>query len=280
MLQRSIIDPDTGREQLVSAIGLGCSKIGSFGGLSEPAKIDALLSHAVGRGVALVDTADIYGQGDSERAIGRFLRKHPGALFVVTKAGKRFSLKMRLLRPLKPFLMPLLRSRGSKVTGQRAANISHDFSPAWIRRAAKRSRARLGVARIDALLLHSPTAAEVRHPGLSDALQGLKASGVVGVYGVSVDDHATIAAAIECIAGISLLQLTPAVFEEAVASGLKAKLDALGVALILREAISLRPAGTGAAEAIRTAVASETYATVLVGTTSLSHLDEAIEAAS
>ncbi len=97
----------------VSRLGLGCSQVGSFGNPASLAQSRALIRQALDLGVNHFDTADIYGQGDSERAIGQAIQGRRGEAFVVTKFGKRFSAKMRLLRPLKPLIKPLLRTRGA-----------------------------------------------------------------------------------------------------------------------------------------------------------------------
>ena len=52
-----------------SVMGLGCSKFGSVSGTSGRAAA-FLLQHAFDLGVNLFDTANIYGQGESERLIG------------------------------------------------------------------------------------------------------------------------------------------------------------------------------------------------------------------
>ena len=54
-------------------LGLGCSRIGSLGNPAPMRDMRALLERALELGVNLFDTADIYGQGDSEREIGRLL---------------------------------------------------------------------------------------------------------------------------------------------------------------------------------------------------------------
>ncbi len=80
----------TGRE--VSEIGLGTWQLGgSWGDVSE-ADAFATLQAAYDGGVTFFDTADVYGDGLSERRIGEFLRRTPGArerVFVATKLGRR-----------------------------------------------------------------------------------------------------------------------------------------------------------------------------------------------
>ncbi|MDB5374012.1 MAG: hypothetical protein JWP04_2654, partial [Belnapia sp.] len=58
-----------------SRIGLGCSRLGATLGGASGAAAEALLRHALASGIRLLDTADIYGQGDSERLIGAALRE-------------------------------------------------------------------------------------------------------------------------------------------------------------------------------------------------------------
>ena len=72
----------------VSAIGLGTWQLGAdWGEVSEEQALDVLAA-AVDAGVTLLDTADVYGDGRSEKFIGRFLRDHDG-LTVATKMGRR-----------------------------------------------------------------------------------------------------------------------------------------------------------------------------------------------
>src|SRR5690242_1649280 len=74
----------------VSEVGLGAWQLGADWG--EVAEDDALstLHGAVDAGVTFLDTADVYGDGRSERIIGRLLRERPDAgLTVATKMGRR-----------------------------------------------------------------------------------------------------------------------------------------------------------------------------------------------
>ena len=73
----------------VSVLGIGCSRVGSISNSVPICEIEATLEAAVEAGVNLFDTADIYGQGDSERTLARLLRRHREQMFVVTKVGGR-----------------------------------------------------------------------------------------------------------------------------------------------------------------------------------------------
>jgi aryl-alcohol dehydrogenase-like predicted oxidoreductase len=72
-----------------SVLGIGCSRVGSISNHVPVREIEATLEAAVQAGVNLFDTADIYGQGDSERTLARLLRRHREHMFVITKVGGR-----------------------------------------------------------------------------------------------------------------------------------------------------------------------------------------------
>ena len=80
-------------------LGLGCSRIGSFNSPYSISDSIALIRRAFELGITLIDTANVYGQGDSESAIGRALRGHRDEAVIVTKAGTAFSARMALMRP-------------------------------------------------------------------------------------------------------------------------------------------------------------------------------------
>ncbi|MBV9005407.1 MAG: aldo/keto reductase [Solirubrobacterales bacterium] len=115
----------TGRA--VSVVGLGTWQLGADWG--EVADADALvtLQAAAQAGVTFFDTADVYGDGRSERLIGRFLAARPGLrVTVATKMGRRVALD--------PALYTLASFR------------------AW----TDRSRANLGTGTLDLVQLHCP----------------------------------------------------------------------------------------------------------------------------
>src|SRR6266516_722205 len=74
----------------VSEIGFGAWAIGGAWGETDEKKSLAALHAAVDAGVTFFDTADVYGDGRSERLIGRLLRERAGEpLTVATKMGRR-----------------------------------------------------------------------------------------------------------------------------------------------------------------------------------------------
>jgi aryl-alcohol dehydrogenase-like predicted oxidoreductase len=266
-------DPVSGSPVALSKLGLGCSKVGSFNNPAPMRQIRDVLAQALERGVTVFDTADIYGQGDSEREIGRAIRGRRDQAFVVTKLGKLFSAKMRLVAPFKPLLKPLLQSMaaGERVAAQRDGNMAEDFSPGRYAEALDASLRRLGLDHVDGLLLHSPPATVARQPEVGAALAALHAAGKVRYFGVSCDDDACLEAALT-MPGLSLLQLPMDVIDRAQANGMARTIADRGVAVFAREVIRLQPS-LKPVEAVAAAAARSDITCVIAGTSSPHHLD-------
>jgi aryl-alcohol dehydrogenase-like predicted oxidoreductase len=75
----------------VSEVGLGTWQLGGAGWGDAISDDDALriMHRSVELGVNLFDTADVYGDGRSERLIGRFLKESKAEVYVSTKLGRR-----------------------------------------------------------------------------------------------------------------------------------------------------------------------------------------------
>ena len=68
----------------VSVVGLGCN---NFGRRIDEAQTRAVVDAALEAGVTLFDTADTYGEGDSERFLGAALRGRRDGVVIATKFG-------------------------------------------------------------------------------------------------------------------------------------------------------------------------------------------------
>jgi aryl-alcohol dehydrogenase-like predicted oxidoreductase len=146
----------TGRA--VSVVGLGTWQLGADWGDIEEKDGLAVLDAAVASGATFFDTADVYGDGRSERLIGQFLAANPGLnIMVATKMGRRVALD--------PALYTLANFR------------------AW----TDRSRTNLGTERLDLVQLHCPPTPVYALGGVYDALDTLVAEQRIAAYGVSVE---------------------------------------------------------------------------------------------
>jgi aryl-alcohol dehydrogenase-like predicted oxidoreductase len=149
----------TGRP--VGVVGLGAWQLGADWGQVPEETALATLSAAVDAGMTFIDTADVYGDGVSERVIGRFLKSRPGhGITVATKMGRR---------------MP-----------QVPENYTLDNFRAW----TDRSRANLGVDVLDLVQLHCPPSPVYATDEVFDALDTLVADKRIAAYGVSVETRA------------------------------------------------------------------------------------------
>jgi aryl-alcohol dehydrogenase-like predicted oxidoreductase len=166
----------TGRP--VSVVGLGTWQLGAdWGDVSEDDAMKVLRT-AVESGVTFFDTADVYGDGRSERIIGRFLSGNAGqGVMVATKMGRRVE--------------------------QRAENYTLDNFRAW----TDRSRVNLGTDRLDLVQLHCPPTAVFASDAVFDALDTLVAEERIAAYGVSVEtcDQALTAIARPGVASVQII---------------------------------------------------------------------------
>ena len=245
------------------ALGLGCARIGSFNNPASLGESIALIRGAMALGVTLLDTANIYGQGDSERAIGRAIAGRREEAFVVTKAGNSFSWKMRVLRPFKPVLRPLLRGGDMRqsVTAQRDAAMRTDWSLAGLSAALDGSLRRLRTDHVDAFLLHSPPAAIIDEVGVA-IFEKVRASGRARMVGIACDDLAALDAALAL--SVDILELPWDVLAAIDGQDRAKAIADRGIAVIAREVLTLQP-GVDPFQAIGAARAMPFVDTVLIG---------------
>jgi aryl-alcohol dehydrogenase-like predicted oxidoreductase len=258
-------------------LGLGCSRIGSFSSPHSVADSIALIRRAFELGVTLFDTANIYGQGDSESAIGRALRGHRDEAVIVTKAGNAFSARMALMRPLKPLLWPLMRARrGAFITAARQGALRQDWRPRTLIAALDASLARLKTDRVDAFLLHSPSGAVIAAEETGKVLERVLSSGRALRVGVSCDNMVAFDAAL-VLPATSVLELPWNMIVALDGDPRVAGMQRRKVAVLAREVI-VGQRGMRPVEAIARAAASPLVTTTLVGTASPAHLAEAVAA--
>jgi len=193
----------TGRR--IGVVGLGAWQIGADWGPVSDADAMATLHAAVDAGVTFIDTADVYGDGRSERLIGRFRHQRPDAgLTVATKMGRR-------------------------AQPHRSAAYTLDSFRAW----TDRSRANLGCRILDLVQLHCPPSDVYSRDAVFDALDVLVAEGRIAAYGVSVETCAEALAALER-PGVATIQIILNCFRQKPLDAVLRAARAAGVGIIAR----------------------------------------------
>jgi aryl-alcohol dehydrogenase-like predicted oxidoreductase len=160
----------------VSVVGLGTWQLGADWGDVDAGAAHAVLETAYGQGVTFFDTADVYGDGRSERFCAELRERHPD-VFVATKMGRR----------------------AEQTTG----NYSRANFLAW----NDRSRENLGEPTLDLVQLHCPPDGVYANNAAFDALDDMVADERIRAYGVSVEtcDQALAAIARPHVATVQII---------------------------------------------------------------------------
>ena len=112
----------------VSEIGFGAWAIGGDWGATDDEESLAAMHAAVDAGVTFFDTADVYGDGRSERLIGRLVSERPERLVVATKFGRRAPLDVAQLHAT------TISAPGSSARARTSASMSSTSSSSTARR--------------------------------------------------------------------------------------------------------------------------------------------------
>jgi aryl-alcohol dehydrogenase-like predicted oxidoreductase len=195
----------TGRT--VSEIGFGAWQIGGDWGTVDEEAAVATLHAAADAGVTFFDTADVYGDGRSERLVGRLRRERVAAgatpITVATKMGRRLD--------------------------QTVENYSPEHFRAW----NDRSRENLGVETLDLVQLHCPPTDLYYRPEVFEDLDAMVAEGRIAAYGVSVERVEEALKAIE-YPGVATVQIIFNAFRQRPAKLFLDEAARRGVGVIVR----------------------------------------------
>ena len=169
----------------VSEVGFGSWALGSEWGEVSEADAMGALHTALDTGVTFFDTADVYGDGRSEKYLARLRRERPREAFIVaTKAGRRLP--------------------EQTVEGYSEANLR-----SWV----ERSLVNLETDCLDLLQLHCPPTGVYYEPAVFEVLDRLVAEGKVRYYGVSVEKVEEALKAIE-FPGVKTVQVIFNIFRQ------------------------------------------------------------------
>lgn len=146
-------------DRMISELGLGTWQLGTvWGDPFNDAEAEKILEAAYEGGITFIDTADVYNGGKSEEAIGRMLKKHPDHFYITSKCGRR----------LNPHTTDM-------------------YTPEAIEGFVDGSLSRLGLERLDMILLHCPPTPVYQRDDIFAALDRMKKAGKLADYGVSIE---------------------------------------------------------------------------------------------
>ena len=163
----------------ISEIGFGAWAIGGSWGDVDEADARASVHAALDAGMTFIDTADVYGDGRSERIIRDVLKERGGERpIVATKAGRR-------LNP----------------------HVAEGYTKANLEAFVDRSLSNLGVDALDLVQLHCPPTEVYYRPEVFGAMDDLVAAGKIRFYGVSVEkvEEALKALAFENVSTVQII---------------------------------------------------------------------------
>ena len=163
---------------VVSALGLGCMGMSEFYPPMDDAESVATIHRALDLGVAMLDSADMYGPFTNERLVGGAVRGRRDAVVIATKFGN--------------------------VRGEDGSHLGINGSPEYVRSACDASLRRLGVDHIDLYYQHRVDTT-VPIEATVGAMAGLVTAGKVRFLGLSEASPATIRRA-HAVHPISVLQ--------------------------------------------------------------------------
>lgn len=143
----------------ISEISLGTWQVGGkWGDPFSHDNADRILNTAVDAGINFIDTADVYGDGESEKAVGRLVQSRSERIYVATKCGRR-------LQP----------------------HTSEAYQPAVLRKFVDDSLRNMGLDTLDLIQLHCPPTDVFYRPEIFEVFDRLKDEGKIQHLGVSVE---------------------------------------------------------------------------------------------
>lgn len=191
----------------VAEIGLGTWQLGSSDwGVVNDEEAFKVLKAYIDQGGNFIDTADVYGMGLSEKAIGRFLKTVEQPVYVASKLGRRHD--------------------GENGWPQ---NFSYDA----MKKHVEDSLSHLGINQLFLEQLHCIPEEQMRTGKVFDHLRKLQAEGLIRYWGASVE---TAKEALECLEqdGLTSLQIIFNLFRQHIADELFEKASKKRVAIIVR----------------------------------------------
>lgn len=168
----------------VSTVSFGAWAIGADWGRVEKDDAVAALHSALDKGINLFDTADVYGDGRSEKLLAQLKNERTEDFYIITKAGRRLS-----------------------------PHIADGYNRENLSRFVERSLVNLQTETLDLLQLHCPPTEIYYRPEVFGILDDLMQAGKIRFYGVSVEKVEEALKAIE-FPGVQSVQIIFNIFRQ------------------------------------------------------------------
>lgn len=144
---------------VISEVSLGTWQVGGkWGAKFDHQLADRILNTAVDNGVNFIDTADVYGDGESEKAVGRLVRSHREKIYVASKCGRQIS-----------------------------PHTDENYTPQVLREYVEASLKNMGLEQLDLIQLHCPPTAVYYRPEIFAEFDKMIDEGKISKLGVSVE---------------------------------------------------------------------------------------------
>ncbi|MEL6924487.1 MAG: aldo/keto reductase [Bacteroidota bacterium] len=143
----------------ISEISLGTWQVGGkWGAPFSYTNAEQIINTAIDAGVNFIDTADVYSDGESEKAVGKVVRSRSETIYVASKCGRRIN-----------------------------PHLNENYTPAVLRQHVEDSLQRLGLERLDLIQLHCPPTEVYYRPEIFGLFEDLQREGKIRHMGVSVE---------------------------------------------------------------------------------------------
>ncbi len=162
----------------ISEVSLGTWQVGGkWGSEFDNKSAEKIIHTAIDNGINFIDTADVYGEGLSEKVVGKVVRERAEEVYVASKCG----------RQLNP-------------------HVNESYQPNVLRGFVEASLKNTGLERLDLIQLHCPPTDVYYRPEIFRLMDDLQAEGKIRNYGVSVEKVEEALKAIE-FPGVSTVQI-------------------------------------------------------------------------
>ena len=163
----------------ISEISLGTWQVGGkWGEPFDHNNADKILNTAVDNGINFIDTADVYGDRESEKAVGRLIKNRNERIYVASKCGRR-------LQP----------------------HNNASYTPAALRKFVEESLQNIGIDCLDLIQIHCPPTEVYFRPEIFEEFEKLKSEGKILHMGVSVEkvEEAIKAIEYDCVTTVQII---------------------------------------------------------------------------